>query len=114
LADVMEALLGAALLDGGIPAARAVFDRSWRDELAKPPPSQAQNNPKLALMQWAHTFKAPNPAYRVVTQTGSDHAPTFSVEVTVAGYPPLTAQGRSRQDAEKAAATGLLQREGLI
>ena len=110
----MEALLAAAFLDGGIPAAQTVFERAWRDELAKSPPSQAQNNPKLALMQWAHTLKAPNPAYRVLSQTGSAHAPTFSVEVTVAGYPPLTAQGRSRQDAEKAAATGLLQREGVI
>jgi len=114
LADVIEAVLGAAFLDGGIPAAKTIFENAWREELAKPPPSKAQNNPKLALMQWAHTLKAPDPTYRVVSQTGSAHAPTFTVEASVAGYAPLTAQGRSRQDAEKAAAIGLLQREGVI
>jgi ribonuclease-3 len=56
----------------------------------------------------------PLPKYRILGRTGSDHAPTFTVEAAVEGYPPLTAEGRSRQDAEKAAATALLKREGLI
>jgi ribonuclease-3 len=49
-----------------------------------------------------------------VGQTGSDHAPTFTVEVSIEGVEPLTAPGRSRQDAEKAAAMAMLQREGVI
>ncbi len=114
LADVMEALLGAAFLDGGMDAARTVFRHAWREELLKAPPSKAQNNPKLALQQWAHKIQAPAPTYKVVSQVGSDHAPTFTVEVAVRGAEPLTAQGRSRQEAEKAAATAMLKREGVI
>jgi len=113
LGDAIEAILAAAWLDGGIEAARVVFERAWAAELAAPP-RKSLTNPKSALQEWALSQGKPLPTYRIVERTGSDHAPTFTVEASVAGYPPLTAQGRSRQDAEKAAAVGLLQREGVI
>ena len=113
LGDAMEAILAAIWLDGGMDAARAVFERAWAAELAAPA-RKSLTNPKSALQEWALGQGKPLPVYRIVERTGSDHAPTFSVEASVAGYAPLTAQGRSRQDAEKAAAIGLLQREGVI
>jgi len=113
VADAVEALLAAVFLDAGLDAARAVFDRVWAEELLSSTP-RALNNPKSALQEWAQGQGRPLPAYRVVAQTGSDHAPTFTVEVSIEGVAPLTASGRSRQDAEKAAATALLQREGVI
>lgn len=113
VADAVEAILAAVWLDGGIEAARRVFERAWAEELAAPAP-RALNNPKSALQEWSQGSGRPLPTYRVVGQTGSDHAPTFTVEVSIPGVEPLTAQGRSRQDAEKAAATAMLQREGVI
>lgn len=113
VADAVEALLAAVYLDGGLGAARAVFDRAWAGELATPAP-RALNNPKSALQEWSQGQGRPLPTYRIVAQTGSDHAPTFTVEVSIEGIEPLTAPGRSRQDAEKAAATALLKREGVI
>jgi ribonuclease-3 len=113
LGDAMEAILAAVWLDGGIDAAGAVFDRAWAAEFAAPPRTAAAN-PKSALQEWALKRGPALPTYRVVQRTGSDHAPTFTVEVSVAGHDPLTARGRSRQDAEKAAATALLKREGVI
>ena len=113
LGDAMEAILAAIWLDGGMDAARAVFERAWAAELAAPA-RKSLTNPKSALQEWALGQGKPLPVSRIVARTGSDHAPTFSVEARVAGYAPLTAQGRSRQDAEKAAAIGLLQREGVI
>ncbi|SFS46035.1 ribonuclease III [Brevundimonas viscosa] len=113
LGDAMEAILAAVWLDGGMDAARAVFERVWAPEFAaSAKPSLA--NPKSALQEWALGQGRPLPTYRIVDRTGSDHAPTFTVEASVAGYEPLTAKGRSRQEAEKAAATALLQREGVI
>lgn len=114
LADVMEALLAAIYLDGGIEAAKAVYDRAWSEELAKTPPSHAAANVKAALQEWAQKAGRPLPTYRIVSQTGSDHAPTFQVEVSIQGVEPLTAAGRSRQEAEKAAASAMLKREGVI
>ena len=113
VADAVEALLAAVFLDGGLDAARTLFDRAWAEELATPAP-RALNNPKSALQEWSQGAGRPLPTYRVVGQTGSDHAPTFTVEVSIEGVEPLTAPGRSRQDAEKAAAMAMLQREGVI
>ena len=113
VADAVEALLAAVFLDGGLDAARAMFDRAWAEELTTTAP-RALNNPKSTLQEWAQGQGRPLPAYRVVGQTGSDHAPTFTVEVAVQDIEPLTAQGRSRQDAEKSAAVAMLKREGVI
>ena len=93
-------------------AARSVASRV-AEELATPAP-RALNNPKSALQEWSQGQGRPLPTYRVMGQTGSDHAPTFTVEVSIEGVEPLTAPGRSRQDAEKAAAMAMLQREGVI
>ncbi len=113
IADAAEAVLAAVYLDGGLDAALAVFERAWAEELASPP-ERSLTNPKSALQEWAQSFGRPLPTYRVTQQTGSDHAPTFTVEVAVEGVEPLTALGRSRQDAEKSAATAMLKREGVI
>lgn len=113
LADVTEALMAAVYLDGGLDAARALFQRIWAEELAGGGhPRHA--NPKSGLQEWAQGQGRPLPAYEVVGRSGPDHAPVFTVQVTVEGLEPLTARGRSRQEAEKAAATAMLSREGLI
>jgi len=113
IADAVEAVLAAVWLDGGYDAARKAFERAWAEELANPP-EQALGNPKSALQEWAQGQGRPLPTYRIAERTGSDHAPTFTIEVTVEGFEPLSALGRSRQDAEKAAATAMLKREGVI
>lgn len=113
IADAVEAILAAVFLDAGLDAARTVFAAAWAEELAAPS-SRELTNPKSALQEWAQGQGRPLPSYRVTDRTGSDHAPTFTVEVLVEGVAPLTARGRSRQDAEKAAAVAMLQREGVI
>jgi ribonuclease-3 len=45
-----------------------------------------------------------------VDRQGPDHAPVFTVRVTVGGVDPAVATGRSKQEAEKAAAQALLDR----
>ena len=113
IADAVEAILAAVYRDGGLIAAQAVFERAWAEELAAPP-APAITNPKSALQEWAQGQGRPLPTYAVIQRTGSDHAPTFTVEAAVSGYEPARAQGRSRQEAEKAAAVALLKREGVI
>jgi ribonuclease-3 len=111
LAGACEALMAALYHEGGLPAARRFFLEQWADpirELGSPRPL----DPKTALQEWAQGQGKPLPAYAVVERKGPDHAPTFTVEAQVAGLTPARAQGRSRQEAEKAAAQALLQREG--
>jgi len=113
LGDAMEAVLAAVYLDGGLEAAGEVVRRVWAEDLAKAPPSSAEGNPKLALQAWAQQSGRPVPAYKVIERSGPDHAPRFTVRVSVEGVEPLIESGSSRQAAEKAAATAMLRREGL-
>lgn len=113
MADAVEAVLAAVFLDGGLDAARSVFAQAWAEEL-KRTPDRAVANPKSVLQEWAQGQGRPLPSYRIVARSGSDHAPTFKVETAIEGFEPATAEGRSRQDAEKAAATAMLKREGVI
>ena len=111
LADACEALLGAVFLDGGLEASRGVFLRHWEEEFAALDEPRIQD-PKSKLQEWSLGKKRTLPIYRVVERTGPDHAPEFVVEVQVDGVRPERGEGGSRQEAEKAAALALLQREG--
>ncbi|MGA0600566.1 ribonuclease III [Caulobacter sp. KR2-114] len=114
LGDAMEALMAAVYLDGGLDAARGLFQLAWKDILAEVALAETGKEPKTALQEWAMAQALPLPIYQAVSRTGPDHAPIFTVEVTVQGYAPERAIGSSLRDAEKAAARALLQREGLI
>lgn len=111
LAGGCEALMAALYQEGGLDLARRFFLDLWAEpiaELGAPRPL----DPKTQLQEWAQGAGKPLPAYAVVDRKGPDHAPTFTVEARVQGLEPARAHGRSRQDAEKAAAQALLQREG--
>jgi ribonuclease-3 len=112
LGDACEALIAAVYLDGGLEAAAAAIRRLWAERLDEVE-TRGVLNPKSALQEWAAAEKRSAPAYRVVSRTGPDHAPEFTIEVEVAGIAPETAIGGSRQQAETAAALKLLKREGV-
>jgi ribonuclease-3 len=111
LGDACEALLGAVYLDGGLDAARGLFAREWAEEFVALDEPRVED-PKSQLQQWSLQAKRQLPIYRVLERSGPDHAPAFLVEVQVDRLPPATAEGKSRQEAEKAAALAMLQREG--
>ncbi|TIU77835.1 MAG: ribonuclease III, partial [Mesorhizobium sp.] len=53
------------------------------------------------------------PVYIIDSREGPDHDPLFTVSVKVGAFPPATGSGRSKREAEQAAATALLSREGV-
>jgi ribonuclease-3 len=110
LGDACEALLAAIYLDGGLEAARTAFVAIWSPEFDQVA-SEGAPNPKSELQEWAAARRMAPPRYQVVGQTGPAHAPRFTVELRLGEFPPVTAEGRSRQDAEKAAAQAMLDRE---
>lgn len=111
LGDACEALIAALYLDAGLERAAMAVRTLWADAIAEIE-GQAFLNPKSQLQEWAAAAKRGAPVYRVVERTGPDHAPTFTVEVTVSTLEPQRATGGSRQAAEVAAALALLKREG--
>jgi ribonuclease-3 len=108
LADVVEAVIAAIYLDGGLPAAVAFIERVWEPLIAEmaAPPSDA----KTVLQEWAQGRGLPLPAYRLIATSGPDHAPHFTIAVRVAGQAEASAAASSKRAAETAAAAALLER----
>lgn len=110
-ADVMEALIAAIYLEAGLETARNFIRRYW--EKRSKAPTAARRDPKTELQEWAHQMTKSAPTYVVDRRDGPDHDPVFDVSVRVAGYAPATGSGRSKREAEQAAATAILVREGV-
>jgi ribonuclease-3 len=105
--DVVEALLGALLIDSGLEAAEALVRRMWAPYLDSQ--KKAPQHPKSQLQELAAARSLKAPSYELVGQFGAHHAPTFRVKVVVAGMGEAEAQGASKQEAETAAAEALLE-----
>ena len=111
LGDVMEALLGALYVDGGLEAARSVYRQFWvpnLDDLSK-----THKDPKTALQEWSQDKKLGVPEYKVVKADGPAHAPEFVIEVRVKGLKPAQGNGRSKRSAQMDAARAVLLRESV-
>ena len=108
IGDVVEALIGALLLDGGLDAAQRFILAGWEPYLAGQ--GRAPHHPKSALQELAAARGRKAPAYEVVSRTGAHHQPRFEVKVSVNGIGEATAEGASKQEAETAAAAALLER----
>ena len=104
--DVVEALIGALYLDGGIEVAKSFILRLWEADLAMQ--RRAPQHPKSALQELAAAKGVKAPAYEVVSRTGAHHAPRFTVKVSVPKLGEATAEGASKQEAETSAAAALL------
>ncbi|UAK26337.1 ribonuclease III [Sphingomonas nostoxanthinifaciens] len=108
--DAVEALLGALYLEAGLDAATAFVRRAFDDRLDAR--SEAPKHPKSALQEWAAAHHCRPPVYSVVARSGPHHAPSFTIQVEVGGKAggSATADGSSKQEAEKAAAAALLEK----
>ncbi len=108
LADACEAVIAALYLDGGLDAARDFVHAHWSALMEEnpTPPKDA----KTALQEWAQGRGKPLPSYREVSREGPDHAPTFTIEVSVEGLDPAIGTGSSKRLAAQAAAEAMLAR----
>ncbi len=105
--DVVEALIGALLLDGGIEAADAFVRSAWEPHLERQ--GIAPVHPKSALQELAAARGLATPTYEIAGRSGAQHAPRFTVRVAIRNAGEASAEGSSKQAAETAAATALLE-----
>ena len=109
LADAVEALVGAVLLDGGAAAAEAVVDLMFAEHFESLPDAATLKDPKTRLQEWLQGRGLPLPSYVVAAVHGRDHAQTVVVECTVREQNAVTTgQGQSRRSAEQEAAAAML------
>jgi ribonuclease-3 len=111
LGDVCEAVIGAIYADGGLDPAFEFVTRMFGDNLDV---SQARRaDAKTALQEWAQAQGLEPPSYTETERTGPDHAPVFTISVSVHGYEPISASGASKKLAEHQAAEKFLRREDV-
>jgi len=108
LAGLFEAIIAAVYLDAGIEAARDFILASAAPELEAALPIDALKAPKSRLQERAYASSGHAPSYRVVSSDGPDHDRHFVVEVSIEGKVLGQGQGRSRREAETAAAVAAL------
>jgi ribonuclease III len=104
LADALEAVIGAAYLDGGLKACEKIFENVFAPRIAALSGDVWDTNPKGKLQELAQRRWKTSPHYRTVQQNGPAHATVFTAEVVVNGLPRGVGQGSSKQDAERQAA----------
>ena len=108
LCDAMEAILAAVYLDGGLDAARGIILRHW------PKPGEVQRpmqDSKGALQEYLQKDGGDAPTYAIIEQSGPPHDRTFVAAVSRYGVELAQGTGRSKKQAEQAAALAAL--EGL-
>ena len=101
LADAMEAIIGAVYMADGLEGARTLVLTILGARLATAQADGADHKSRLQELSARALGAAPH--YDVET-TGPDHARTFFVTATIAGVAYGKGEGRSKKQAEQAAA----------
>jgi ribonuclease-3 len=113
-AAVVESVIAAIYLDGGVePARRFILEhfRPFIDALAE---STHQDNFKSVLQQHAQRRMSGHPDYIVLDEKGPDHSKCFEVCVEISGRRFASAWANSKKEAEQKAALLALQELGII
>jgi len=104
LADALEAVFAAVFLDRGMRAARRVILDLLAEHLLAIERAEHGVDHKTLLQEKVQEIHHTTPTYRVVDQSGPDHDRTFVAEVHVAGRVLGRGVGKSKKQAEQAAA----------
>lgn len=117
LANALEAIFAAVYFEAGLTAARDLILRLLEPYVEKAVKQEIEGDWKSALQELVQHYSWPLPAYRVLKEEGPQHKKIFNIEVTVqkdlAGErASLKAEGhgRTKKDAEQAAAQAILQK----
>jgi ribonuclease-3 len=109
LANALEALFGAVLLDSDYPSARALILRLYADKLPLVVARQEDYDFKSELQERCQARFASLPEYRIVKQEGEEHRKVFTAEVWIRERCSGRGMGKSKKEAQMAAA-----REALV
>jgi ribonuclease-3 len=100
-ADALEAIIGAIYLDSGLKAAEEFLQR---EILQKSSDINPLPDARSALQEYCQAKGLTLPEYRLVSSTGPDHNPVFTISVIIDGAEAGTGIGRTRKAAREAAA----------
>jgi len=106
LGDAMEAVIAAVYKDAGFEAAQAMILRLWASRINAV--EDDARDAKTSLQELVQAKRQKPPAYELVSRTGPDHQPVFTIVVRLDDGAEAQATAGSKRQAEQAAATALL------
>ncbi|KAE9628929.1 ribonuclease III [Parasedimentitalea maritima] len=106
LGDAMEAVIAAVYKDAGFEAAQAMILRLWASRINDV--EADARDPKTSLQELVQAKGQKPPSYVLVSRTGPDHQPVFTISVRLDDGAEAQAIAGSKRQAEQAAATALL------
>jgi ribonuclease III len=108
LGDAFEALLGAIYLDSDLETVRRFILEEMSDDLERLEEDPLEVNPKGQLQELLQAISPRSPVYELLSQHGREHEKTFSVRVVWENRVLGEGNGRSKKQAETAAALAAL------
>ncbi|MCG8325076.1 MAG: ribonuclease III, partial [Thiotrichales bacterium] len=109
LSNSMEAIIGAVFLDSDFGTCKKYVAGLYQAMIENVDVEAITKDPKTALQEYLQARKLPLPSYNIVAEEGKAHARKFTVECIVSGLDEqITATGKSKRNAEQAAASKIL------
>ncbi len=113
-AAVLESLIGAIYVDGGLEAARPFILLHMKPHIQEAIDNEHQRNYKSVLQQHAQRQWNATPAYQMLDEKGPDHSKCFEVAVAIKGRNFPSGWGKSKKEAEQEAARRALVDLGVL
>lgn len=107
LADAVEALIAALYLDGGLPVARRFIETRILASLEEGDALPGEDS-KTRLQELIQQKSGQTLTYALLDESGPDHDKSFTAQVSLNGAPVGTGTGRTKKEAEQAAAARAL------
>lgn len=108
IADALEAVIGAIYIDHGLEPARRFIGALMLEGMDEITANEDHINYKSLLQEKVQSERKVHPVYRIRKEMGPDHEKTFNVDVSVGGRVIGHGQGRTKKEAEQAAARAAL------
>lgn len=104
-ADIVEAVIGAIYIDGGMDEARKFILRILGDKIATVSIDRVyKEDVKTALQEYVQKYKLGTVEYELIKKTGEDHNPIFTECCKVGGETLSVGSGQNKKDAQRDAA----------
>jgi ribonuclease-3 len=104
IADAVESVIGAIYLDGGLEAARKFIYATLLKNTEVFNSAMADDNYKSTLLEYTQARSLGIPRYSVIHEEGPEHDRRFTIEVSIGAQSYGSGFGRSKKEAEQAAA----------
>lgn len=108
IADAVEALVAVVYQESGYEAAREFILGALAPEVAAVAAHRDWRDPKTILQELRQATRLSSPVYQVTSERGNPHDRTFTIDVLLDGAVAGTGVGKTKKEAQQAAAEAAL------